>query len=224
MIYELRIYHCVTGRLPALLKRFETTTLELWKRHGIRQAGFWTVLVGDGGNQDLHYLLTWESLAERETKWNAFASDPEWLAKRAEASATDRSSPRSRTCSCSRPPSRRSSDAPSCPAGSTIRPCGARSRRCGRLYRRLGFTVGARNRHAWGTHNHIVQLPGFFVELLTVAEPDKLGTDGFSALFGTFNRLFLKCREGLSMLILESRDAAADAASFMPPRSASPTR
>src|SRR5262249_20687224 len=31
MIYELRIYHCVTGRLPALLKRFETTTLELWK-------------------------------------------------------------------------------------------------------------------------------------------------------------------------------------------------
>ena len=79
MIYELRIYHCVSGRLPALLKRFETTTLELWKRHGIRQAGFWTVLVGDGGNQDLHYLLAWESLAEREAKWNKFMSDPEWL-------------------------------------------------------------------------------------------------------------------------------------------------
>jgi hypothetical protein len=75
MIYELRIYHCVTGRLPALLKRFENTTLELWKRHGIRQAGFWTVMVGDGGNQDLHYLLAWESLAEREAKWNKFASD-----------------------------------------------------------------------------------------------------------------------------------------------------
>src|ERR1700694_4092624 len=36
------------------------------------------------------------------------------------------------------------------------------------LYRRLGFTVGARNVHAWGTHNHIVQLPGFFIELLAV--------------------------------------------------------
>jgi hypothetical protein len=82
------------------------------------------------------------------------------------------------------------------------------------LYRRLGFTVGARNRHAWGTHNHLVQLPGFFVELLTVAEPEKLGTDGFSALFGTFNRVFLKDREGLSLLILESTDAAADAAMF----------
>jgi len=90
MIYELRIYHCVTGRLPALLKRFESTTLEIWKRHGIRQAGFWTVLVGDGGNQDLHYLLAWESMAERETKWNKFASDPEWLEKRA---ASERDGP-----------------------------------------------------------------------------------------------------------------------------------
>src|SRR5262245_19086410 len=82
------------------------------------------------------------------------------------------------------------------------------------LYRRLGFTVGARNRHAWGTHNHLVQLPGFFVELLTVAEPEKLGTDGFSALFGTFNRVFLKDHEGLSLLILESTGALADAAVF----------
>jgi catechol 2,3-dioxygenase-like lactoylglutathione lyase family enzyme len=82
------------------------------------------------------------------------------------------------------------------------------------LYRRLGFTVGARNRHAWGTHNYLVQMPGFFVEMLTVAEPEKLGSDGFSALFGTFNRLFLKNQEGLSLLILESDDAAADAARF----------
>jgi catechol 2,3-dioxygenase-like lactoylglutathione lyase family enzyme len=82
------------------------------------------------------------------------------------------------------------------------------------LYRRLGFTVGARNRHAWGTHNHLVQLPGFFVELLTVAEPEKLGSDGFSALFGTFNRIFLKNQEGLSLLILESDDAATDAVRF----------
>jgi hypothetical protein len=82
------------------------------------------------------------------------------------------------------------------------------------LYRRLGFTVGARNRHAWGTHNHLVQFPGVFIELLTVAEPEKLGTDGFSALFGTFNRVFLKDQEGLSLLILESTDAVDDAAVF----------
>jgi catechol 2,3-dioxygenase-like lactoylglutathione lyase family enzyme len=82
------------------------------------------------------------------------------------------------------------------------------------FYRRFGFTVGARNRHPWGTHNRLVQLPGFFIELLTVAEPEKLGSDAFSALFGTFNRLFLKREEGFSFLLLESSDAAADAAAF----------
>ena len=83
MIHELRIYHCVPGRLPALLNRFDTITLKLWEKHGIRQACFWTMLVGDS-NQDLYYLLEWESLAEREEKWNKFAADPEWLEKRAE--------------------------------------------------------------------------------------------------------------------------------------------
>ena len=80
------------------------------------------------------------------------------------------------------------------------------------LYRRLGFTVGARNRHSWGTHNHLVQLPGFFIELLTVVEPEKLGSDGFSKLFGRFNQSFLSNQEGLSLLLLESGDAATDAA------------
>lgn len=83
MLYELRIYHCLPGRLPALLKRFDTITLALWEKHGIRQAGFWTVEVGDS-NQDLYYLLAWESLAERETKWAAFQTDPEWIQKREE--------------------------------------------------------------------------------------------------------------------------------------------
>src|SRR5712691_8603516 len=82
------------------------------------------------------------------------------------------------------------------------------------LYRRLGFTVGARNRHAWGTHNHVVQLPGFFVELLTVVEPEKLGSDGFSTNFGRFNQSYLARREGLSGLLLDSQDAVADAVAF----------
>lgn len=86
MIHELRIYHCVPGRLPDLLKRFDTITLKIWERHGIRQAGFWTVAIGDS-NQDLYYLLEWESLAERDEKWAAFQADPEWSEKRAETEA-----------------------------------------------------------------------------------------------------------------------------------------
>ena len=84
MIYELRIYRCLPNRLPALLKRFETNTLRIWEKHGIRQAGFWTTVIGES-NQDLTYLLAWESLAEREKKWAAFQSDPEWIAARDES-------------------------------------------------------------------------------------------------------------------------------------------
>jgi len=82
MLYELRVYDCCPGRLPALLDRFQNTTLKIWERHGIRQAGFWTTLVGES-NQQLNYLLRWESMAEREQKWNAFMIDPEWLEARA---------------------------------------------------------------------------------------------------------------------------------------------
>jgi hypothetical protein len=84
MIYEQRIYSCIPGRLPALLRRFEEKTLALWQKHGIRQAGFWTVMIGDGNN-DLHYLLAWESLAERERKWGTFMADPEWITARADS-------------------------------------------------------------------------------------------------------------------------------------------
>src|SRR6188508_498476 len=84
MIYEVRVYRCIPGRLPALLNRFANITLKLWEKHGIRQAGFWTTLIGES-NQDLTYMLQWESLAEREQKFGAFGADPEWISKRAES-------------------------------------------------------------------------------------------------------------------------------------------
>ena len=84
MIHELRVYHCEPGKLPALLNRFDTITLKIWERFGIRQAGFWTVEIGES-NQALYYLLEWESLAEREQKWNAFQADPEWHKARDES-------------------------------------------------------------------------------------------------------------------------------------------
>ncbi len=86
MIYEMRIYRCVPGRLPALLKRFETITLKLFEKHGIRQAGFYTTLVG-ASNQELTYLLAWESMADREKKWTSFQTDPEWIEARAKTEA-----------------------------------------------------------------------------------------------------------------------------------------
>lgn len=83
------------------------------------------------------------------------------------------------------------------------------------FYRRLGFQVGARNRHAWGTENRLVQFPGTFLELITVGEGSQIAPHQpgqFS--FGAFVQDYLRDREGLAMLVLDSRDAKADAAAF----------
>ncbi|MFF7710681.1 NIPSNAP family protein [Pseudomonas sp. NPDC007930] len=86
MIVEMRIYHCAPGRLPALNDRFTQITLGFFEKYGIRPIGFWTTIAGPS-NHALTYLLEWDSLAEREQKWNAFQADPEWIAKRAATEA-----------------------------------------------------------------------------------------------------------------------------------------
>lgn len=85
MIHELRIYEAVPGKLPSLNERFQTITLKLWDKHGIRQVGFWTADIGT--SNELVYLIEWESLAERDQKWTAFQADPEWIEKRAQTEA-----------------------------------------------------------------------------------------------------------------------------------------
>lgn len=84
MIVELRTYIALPGRLPALLKRFREHTVALFERHGIRQGGFYTTLVGPDANE-LTYTLLWNDLAEREAKWAAFQADPDWHKVRAES-------------------------------------------------------------------------------------------------------------------------------------------
>ncbi|GGF83081.1 hypothetical protein GCM10007301_49020 [Azorhizobium oxalatiphilum] len=86
----------------------------------------------------------------------------------------------------------------------------------GEIYDLLGFTVGSRNQHPWGTHNRIVQTPGFFIELLQVAEPAKIPPhDGAFFSFGAFCKEHLAKRgEGLAMLVLEGSDPAAEKAAF----------
>ena len=83
------------------------------------------------------------------------------------------------------------------------------------FYRALGFQVGARNRHPWGTENHVVQMPGSFIELIAIGDPAAIAQHEpgiFS--FGAFIQDYLANREGLAMLVLDSRDATADAGAF----------
>jgi hypothetical protein len=81
MIHELRVYQPVPGQIAKLLARFRDHVLPIWERHGIHPVGFWTTAIGESSNR-VTYILAWESLADRETKWTAFQNDPVWLKAR----------------------------------------------------------------------------------------------------------------------------------------------
>ncbi len=80
----------------------------------------------------------------------------------------------------------------------------------------LGFRVGQRNRHPWGTENRLIQLADeTFLELITVGEgaqvpPHQPGH--FS--FGAFVAESIARQPGLSMMVLKSTNAKADAMRF----------
>ena len=84
MIHELRIYTACTGKLPALIARFRNHTTALFERHGITNVGYWTNTIG-GRNDELWYIIGFESLAHREQAWAAFQADPDWQKARAES-------------------------------------------------------------------------------------------------------------------------------------------
>ncbi len=86
MIHELRIYTAETGRLPELIARFRNHTTALFEKHGITNVGYWVNSIG-GRNDELWYIIGFESLAHREQAWTAFATDPDWLKVRAETEA-----------------------------------------------------------------------------------------------------------------------------------------
>ena len=77
----------------------------------------------------------------------------------------------------------------------------------------LAFTSARATGIRWGTHNHIVQFPGLFHRVADARGAGEIAPrrvlDDFS--FGAFNRDFLTRERGLSLLILEWRDAASDA-------------
>ena len=80
MLYEYRRYSIVPGKKAALAQRMATVTLPLWERHGIKPVGFWEPVVGL--SNELHYLLSWDDMAQRELRWNSFQADKEWISKR----------------------------------------------------------------------------------------------------------------------------------------------
>jgi hypothetical protein len=75
MIYELRIYDVIPGKLQALNDRFANTTLRIFEKHGIKVVGFWTDAVGVSNR--ITYMVAFKDAAHRDQAWRETLSDPE---------------------------------------------------------------------------------------------------------------------------------------------------
>ena len=83
------------------------------------------------------------------------------------------------------------------------------------FYKKIGFKITPRAQHPFGTGNHLVQLQGCFLELLGVTQPDNIPTlDDTAFNFSAYNQDYLTRGQGLSMMVLQTKDAAADRDEF----------
>ncbi|MFC5448974.1 NIPSNAP family protein [Paenibacillus aestuarii] len=76
MLYELRIYHAIPGRMQELLDRFRDHTLKLFEKHHMPVTNFW--IDTDESKHQFYYVFEHQDLASREKNFQAFLDDPEW--------------------------------------------------------------------------------------------------------------------------------------------------
>jgi hypothetical protein len=77
--FELRTYVASPGKLDDLNTRFREHTMELFRKHGMTNVGYWTPADDDKGRENtLVYLLAFPSREAAKASWKAFSDDPEW--------------------------------------------------------------------------------------------------------------------------------------------------
>ena len=77
MIYEHRTYYLNPGRMPVFNERFKTIIMPLFQKYQMKVVGVWQTAIGQ--SNEFTYIVAFDNLGERETKWDVFLKDPEFL-------------------------------------------------------------------------------------------------------------------------------------------------
>ena len=77
-VFELRVYHAATGKLPDLLTRFREHTVKIFDRHGMKSVAYWTPADEPDKSNTLIYILYHPSREAAAANWKSFQDDPEW--------------------------------------------------------------------------------------------------------------------------------------------------
>jgi hypothetical protein len=82
-VFELRIYDTTPGNLAGLDARFKDHTIKLFEKHGMNNLVYWHMLPGQKAADDtLVYMLAHKSVDAAKASFDAFRTDPAWVAAR----------------------------------------------------------------------------------------------------------------------------------------------
>lgn len=78
LIYEIREYVPMPGRLSDVVDLFHTVVIPLFRKHEMESSQVGFTVIGDNSYNELVYTMRFSDLAELERKWGGFLADPEW--------------------------------------------------------------------------------------------------------------------------------------------------
>lgn len=75
-VFELRVYHTLPGKLPALESRFRDTASKLLAKHDLKAVGYWVPDDAPAADNTFIYILVHPSREEAKRNWDALVADP----------------------------------------------------------------------------------------------------------------------------------------------------
>jgi len=77
-VFELRVYHVVPGKLPALESRFRDTTSKLLAKHDLNVVGYWLSEDAAASDSTFIFIVSHSSSEEAKKNWDAMRADPQF--------------------------------------------------------------------------------------------------------------------------------------------------
>jgi hypothetical protein len=75
-VYELRVYHVVPGKVPALQSEFRDRVAALFAKHDMKAVGYFVPEDAPASDNTFIYILVHPNRDEAKKHWDAFRADP----------------------------------------------------------------------------------------------------------------------------------------------------
>lgn len=88
MIYEIRRYESAPGKMRALQRVMAEAAMPVFEKLDMKVIGAWVPVIGDD-EYTVIYMLAYDSMDDRNAKWDAFFKDKDWQEVRAKIAAEE---------------------------------------------------------------------------------------------------------------------------------------